>query len=214
MIVPIVEGFGEETAVPLLVRRWLERRRYDCYFDLPPLAINAKGSGRLKAAYDRHRHVGIEHYVEAALRSRPDAILVVLDGDDECENRTSQNGLGPTLVARARAVAPHIPLAVVVANREYEAWFLADFHSMRDRGFLPHGARLRRDIYAAPEWPRGCKGLVEKLMACGYEERVHQVKLTGGLTFSRSATRRSPSYGKLLRDLERLTSEARTRRAA
>ena len=213
-IVPIVEGFGEEKAVPLLVSRWLARRRFDRHFEVPGLAINAKGCGKLKAAYDPARHLGIEHYVEAALRNGPDAILVVLDADDECLAISGAGGLGPTLLGRARAVAAHLPLAVVIANREFEAWFLADFFSMRGRGFLPPTSRLAGTVCFAPETPGDCKGVVGRLMGCKYEPRVHQEQLTQGMTFSRRAAGRAPSYGKLLRDLDRLTREARARRAA
>lgn len=211
-IVPIVEGHGEERAVPCLIRRWLRHRRLHRTFVVPDLAINAKGSGRLKAAYDRMRHIGIEHYISAALGYRPDAIVVVLDADDECLARLPGNELGPELLARARAVANDTPLAVVVANREYEAWFLASLTSIRAAGLLPNHTRLPNPL--APENPRNCKGLIAELLDCPYEETVHQLALTRGLTFSPRAQFRSPSYGKLLRDLERLSNEARRFRNA
>ena len=211
-IVPIVEGHGEERAVPCLIRRWLRHRRLHRYFVVPDLAINAKGSGRMKAAYDRMRHIGIEHYISAALRYRPDAIVVVLDADDECLVRPPGNGLGPELLGRARAVANDTPLAIVVANREYEAWFLASLTSIRAAGLLPSHTRLPDPL--APEGPRDCKGLITKLLDCPYEETVHQLALTRGVTFSPRAKFRAPSYGKLLRDLERLVREARKFRSA
>jgi len=208
-IVPIVEGHGEERAVPCLLQRWLRHREIQKYFEIPDLAINAKSCGRLKAAYDKGRHIGIEHYIIAALRNKPDAILIVLDADDECLNRGHGNGLGPELLLRAKAVAPHVPLAVVIANREYEAWFLASLTSIRAKSLLPNNTRLQFNGPLNPESPRDCKGLIAKLMGCRYEETVHQLKLTKGLTFSPRAKYRSPSYGKLLRDLERITREAR-----
>lgn len=208
-IIPIVEGHGEEKAVPCLLQRWLEHRKFHKYFEIPDLAINAKSCGRLKAAYDNVRHIGIEHYIIAALRNKPDAILVVLDADEECLNRGQRNGLGPELLARAKAVAPNVPLAVVVANREYEAWFLASLTSIRAAGLLPNNTWLQVQGNLNPELPRDCKGLIAKLMGCRYEETVHQLKLTKGLTFSPRTKYRSPSYGKLLRDLERITHEAR-----
>ncbi|WP_295432656.1 hypothetical protein [uncultured Thiodictyon sp.] len=146
-----------------------------------------------------------------ALTLRPAAILVVLDADDECQVRSSGDGLGPALLARARTVAPDMPLAVVIANREYEAWFLASLTALRAAGLLPSD-RLPDPL--RPEVPRDCKGLIERLLGCSYEERVHQLRLTGGLTFSPGAAARSASYGKLLRDLDRLTREARSRRTA
>lgn len=207
-IVPVVEGYGEERSVPCLIRRWLRHRRLNQFFEVEDLAVNAKGCGNLKAAYDGARHIGIEHYIEAALRRRPDAILVILDADDECMNRGPGNGLGPALLARARNVASHVPLAVVVANRAYEAWFLASLTNIRAAGLLPKGTRIPGVL--VPESPRNCKGLIADLMCCRYEETAHQLKLTGGLSFSPRVKHRSRSYGKLMRDLERLTHEARS----
>jgi len=206
-IMPIIEGHGEEKAVPCLIRRWLRHRQWHKFFDVPDTAINAKGCGKLKAAYNRKRHLGIEHYIETALRNKADAILVVLDADDECVNRGPNNGLGPELLTRAQNVASHVPLAVVVANREYEAWFLASLTSFRAMGLLRRKVRLPGRI--VPESQRDCKGLIANLMGCKYEEKVHQLALTCGLTFSPRTKYRSPSYGKLLRDLERLTRQAR-----
>lgn len=208
-IIPIVEGHGEERAVPVLLRRWLRFRNFDRHFEVPERAINAKGSGRLKAAFVRERHVGIEHYIEAALRNHPDAILVVLDADDECEGRTTRPQLGPELLARAKEVASTVPVAVVVANREYEAWFLAALRSLRARGFLPPRGDTPDPVDA--EMLRDCKSRIGKLMGCAYEETVHQLELTHSLGFSQGLCSRSPSYAKLLRDLDRLTREARRR---
>lgn len=210
-IIPIVEGYGEERAIPCLIRRWLQHRQWHRYFDVPDKAINAKGCSRLKSPYNRERHLGIEHYIQAALRGRPDAILVVLDADQECIQRDPGNGLGPELLARAKAVAPHVPLAVVVANPEYEVWFLASLTSIRASGLLPaDSSRIPLDI-ADYESRSGCKGVIEKILRCPYEETVHQLMLTKGLTFSHRAGFRSPSYGKLLRDLERLVKETRSK---
>ena len=208
-IIPIVEGYGEERAVPCLIRRWLHHRRWHQSFEVPETAINAKGCSKLKSPYDRKRHLGIEHYIEAALRGRPDAILVVLDADQECIHRGPGNRLGPELLARAKAIAPHVPLSVVVANPEYEVWFLASLTAIRSSGLLPADSpRIPFDI---PDYESrsGCKGVIAEILGCPYEETVHQLKLTKGLTFSQKSRYRSPSYGKLLRDLERLVKEIR-----
>lgn len=209
LIIPIVEGHGEERAVPCLIRRWLRFRNFHRHFEVAERAINAKGSGRLKAAFDGGRHVGIEHYVKAALRNHPDVILVVLDADDECARRMTGPQLGPELLARAQAVAATVPVGVVVANREYEAWFLASLRSIRRAGLLPPRGNARDP--RAIETVRDCKGRIGELMGRSYEETVHQLELTRGLSFSQISRSRSRSYDKLLRDLERLTAEVRRR---
>lgn len=207
-IIPIVEGHGEERAVPNLIKRWLRHRRFHPFFDVPDFAINAKGCGKLKAAYDRQRHLGIEHYVSAALKGRPDAIVIILDADDECRRRDPGNGLGPELLARAREVAPHLPLAVVAAHPEYEAWFLASLTRIRSAGLLPPNSPRINGILR-PESHGGCKRLIADLLCAPYEETVHQNMLTQALTFSPRVRTRSPSFGKFLRDMERIVQDAR-----
>lgn len=210
-IIPIVEGHGEEEAVPLLLARWLRLRRFDRYFEVRQTAVNAKGSSRLKAPYNPARHLGIEYWVEVALRDNPDAIVVVLDSDDECLAPSASGGVGPRLLQRARAVT-HLPIGVVVANREYEAWFLASLTTLRARGHFAPGVRLKHPVQ--PEVPRDCKGLIASLMGVPrYEERVHQRQLTESMSLSAGVARRAPSFGKLLRDLERVTRETRQRSA-
>jgi hypothetical protein len=65
---------------------------------------------------------GIERAVSAAaLRVRSSGgVLVLLDADDDCPAE-----YGPALLARAKAARPDKQVAVVLAMREFEAWFLA-----------------------------------------------------------------------------------------
>lgn len=209
-LVPIVEGHGEVRAVPILAYRWLHQRGMVGEFFLPDLAINAKGCGNLKAPYDPRAHRGIEHYVERALRARPAAILAILDADDECLKRGPERRLGPELLARARAVAGDVPVGVVVANRELEAWFLADLPSLCRSGAVPEGPET--EAAKDPEARAGCKAAMGRLLGESYEPTVHQPELARALSFSQEARALSPSYDKLARELERLTAEARRRR--
>lgn len=211
-LVPIVEGFGEEQAMPVLIRRWLRHRRFDQWFEVPDLAVNAKGCGRLKAPFDAQRHVGIEHYVRAALNGKPDAILAVLDGDNECLQRSKGQGLGPELLARARRIAGAVPVSVVVANRTYEAWLLAGRTALHRSRLVRADAPLRTVTW--PEVPSSNKGflndcLLEKERA--YSPPVHQPALTEVMSFSPGSQKRSPSLAKLLRELSSLATAARRR---
>lgn len=210
-IVPIVEGFGEAEAVPILVRRWLAHRRFDRWFDVPERAINAKGCGKLKAPHDPWRHLGIEHYVAAALRGGPDAILVILDADKECLHRPRGQGLGPELLMRARRVAGDIPVSVVVANRTYEAWLLAGKAALARCPLILDSASLR-DI-DDPEARAGAKEVMGGYIGEVYSPPLHQPQLTEAMSFSQGSRARAPSLDKLLRELDRLTIKARQRRS-
>jgi hypothetical protein len=209
-ILAIVEGHGEQRAVPTLLRRWFQYRRFRD-FETPDLAIRAPGSGALKCPHDADDELGIEYYVEMAARERPDGILIILDADDECQERArtpSRLGLGPELVQRARAVARHIPIQVVVANREYESWFLSALASLRRAGYIPPGSRLPTPL-SEVESIRDCKKRITQLLDRPYEETIDQSDFTGALPFTASMARRSRSYRKLLKALEELTRAAR-----
>lgn len=208
-IVAIVEGHGDQHAVPVLLGRWFHHRRYR-NFDTPDLAVRAAGVGALLADFDEDAHRGVEHYVRIALAFGPDAILVVLDADDECLARDGQpvdEHLGPVLLRRARSAAPHVPTGVVVANREYEAWFLAGLDRLRRVGLIPCGG-VPRNV----ESIRDCKGRLQAFLGRRYEETVDQARLTAGLPFTAAMRRRSRSFGKLLRELEGLAKAARRAR--
>jgi len=209
-ILAIVEGHGEQTAVPALLRRWFQHRRFR-NFETPDLAIRASGSGALKCSHDADDELGIEYYVEMAARERPDGILVMLDADDECLERArtpSRPGLGPELLQRARAVARHIPIEVVVANREYEVWFLASLASLRRAAHVPRGSRLPTPL-SEIETIRDCKKRMTHLLGRPYEETTDQASFTEALSFAPAMEERSRSYRKLIKALNALTRAAR-----
>ena len=144
---------------------------------------------------------------------RPDAIAVIRDADED-----APEVLGPSLLARARSVVPsNYPIAVVVAKGEYEAWFLAAFPGSRFRAGLTarrytltrQSLPPRTDVEAIAD----CKGYVADLIGVKkYEPTIHQPALTEILPFTTAMTRRSPSFGRLLTELNSLMGQARRRR--
>jgi hypothetical protein len=212
-IIAIVEGHGEQTAVPELLRRWFKHRRFR-NFETPELAIRASGAGALKCPHDAEHELGIEYYVEMAARAQPDGILVMLDADDECIERAKQSSrakLGPELLERARKVARHIPIEVVVANREYEAWFLAGLSNLRRAGKVPRTGRFRVPP-GGIEGIRNCKKPLAELLGRPYEETTDQRDFTQALPFTPAMAGRSRSYRKLLKALDELTQAVRRAR--
>jgi len=184
-IVPIVEGHGDVEAVPVLLRRL------------------AAATGRLAnimrpIRQPRSRLVkpdGLERAVElAALKGGADgAILVVLDADDDCAAQ-----LGPRMLAWAMAARADRAIAVVLAVREFEAWFLAAADSLRVAGKLPAATTPPSD----PEAIRDAKGWLSRCLARRYDEPVDQPAFAA--LFDLTAARRCASFDKLVRDVERL----------
>ncbi|MHC4504833.1 MAG: DUF4276 family protein [Planctomycetota bacterium] len=190
-IVPIVEGHSEVQSVPLLVRRIL----HDC---LQVHDIDVARPFRVK----RNRVVKegvLERAVQQALRDRDSArcVLVLLDADDDCPGE-----LGPSLSERCRE-ATTLPTAVVLANRELEAWFLGAKESLR-------GTRGIRDDACAPENPESIRGAKERLTGNMVDRRYlavdDQAALAERMDIA-AARRRCPSFDKLVRDVERLVHD-------
>jgi hypothetical protein len=85
---------------------------------------------------------------------------------------------------------------VVMANREYEAWFLASIEALRGKSGILSAAVSHPD----PESPRDAKGELELRMLHGssYSPSVDQAPLTAHLDLE-SAYRRCRSFRKLVR---------------
>ena len=212
LIAPVVEGHGEVEAVPALLNNWFRFRHFMNFRSLDK-AVRTPGARALLAPYDRERGLGIEHYVRLAAGSRPDAILVILDADDECTHRKTNKPyrpLGPELLERATGVMPHIPVGVVVVNREFESWFMAGYYRLRTKRLLPYTAHLPTDLDI--EDPRDCKGRMTQLLRREYSPTADQKEFAKRITFRIYMRKKSGSFDKLVRELERLAAQARLRR--
>lgn len=161
VIASIVEGDGEVAALPILLRRVGEWQSPDKSFNvLPPIRVRRD---RFLNREDEFRRMLL---LAAAKCGESGWILVLLDADDDCPAE-----LGAQILARARGIVPHRSVSVVLANREYEAWFLASAESLHGcRGFV---FDFPRNFDA--ERPRNAKGWIGERMAFGtYRETTDQ----------------------------------------
>lgn len=175
-LVPIVEGHAEVHSIPVLMRR---------------LGIDVAKPFRVK----RNLVVKpgeLERALSFTLRDRANvsAVLVLLDADDDCPAE-----LAPQLLERCSHVTD-VPVSVVFAVRELEAWFLGGIESLRGQ----RGIRDDATYDADPEAPRGAKERLEGLMRGTYVDVVDQPALMAALGVE-AARQRCPSFDKLLRDL-------------
>ncbi len=162
-IQPIVEGDGEVGAVPILLRRLVAAAK--AY----PLDVNLPIR---RSRTDLVREDGVRDAIRLA-RKKPDcaAILIMFDSDDDCPK-----GLAPEVQTWAQAAASPIPCYVVMATREYEAWFLATIESLQEA----RGIRADAISHPDPESPRGAKEELRKRMTPNrkYTEKADQPALT------------------------------------
>lgn len=191
----IIEGDGERDALPILLRRVIQAIDPAHYVQFPRPFRRPRG--QLKR---QHRITEAVDFVRRTL-TPPCAILILLDADDDCPAE-----LGPQILAWASAAHGGVPMSVVVANREYEAWFLAAAETLRGhRG-------LSQDLSSPPN-PEGISGAKEWLalhMPRGqpYSPTPHQASFSALMDLE-MARRRAPSFDKLCRDVRRLVDALR-----
>jgi hypothetical protein len=121
-------------------------------------------------------------------------VLILLDADDDCPAAKA-----PEILERALAVLSHRRLSVVLAQREYEAWFIAAASSINgQRGFQCAAG----EAPPAPEGIRDAKGWLGERMVGSYHERMDQPAFSARLDLA-LAHERSRSFRKLCREWRR-----------
>lgn len=157
-IQPIVEGHGEVEAVGVLLRRL--RDLEGAFFQVEILRPIRRSRSEI---VEESRLAKLIRTVLLTIDCN--AFLILLDGDDDCPR-----DLAAQLQARATAEAGGLPCAVVVAQREFEAWFLAALESLQG---LRH-VRADAAFHPNPESVRGAKERLEAVMDRRYSETKDQ----------------------------------------
>jgi len=123
---------------------------------------------------------------------------VMLDADDDCPRE-----LGPDLKARA-AASVGCPVEVILAKREFEAWFLGSVESLRGYRGIGADAASPPDV----ETIRGAKERLTSLMLGGrtYLPIDDQPAMAERFDMDRAAAN-SPSFRRLLEKVQRLLAE-------
>lgn len=194
MIQPIVEGHGEVTAVPLLIRRVVAAYAPDAYAEVAK-PIRVKRDALVQAG-------GIENAIDLAARQTGpgDSILVLLDADKDCPFE-----LAADLAERARKRRSDRTIRVVVAKCEFEAWFLAAARSLAGRRGFPQDLSPPTN----PESVRDAKGWLSDRTQLGqsYKPTVDQAALAQAFDLE-LAQDGSRSFRKFVKDVLELARSA------
>jgi hypothetical protein len=193
-VAAIVEGDGEVVALPILLRRLGDWQTPDIVIQaLPPIRVRRDRFLNRDEEFRRH-------LLLAAAKCGEDGwILVLLDADDDCPAILARE-----ILERAHCCVPHRRVSVVLANREYEAWFIAAAESLNgQRGFTFDPADV-----IAPELPRDAKGWIKAHIASGvYGETTDQPAFSARMSLEQ-AFERSRSFRKLCREWNRQVTVA------
>ena len=190
----VVEGKSEVASVPILIRR-IAAIHYPELATVIPTPIRIPRNKVFRIG-ELERAVGLA----SQNIGKQGAIFIILDSDDDCPAE-----LGPALLHRVSQVFRNVPIAVVLAKHEFEAWFLAAAASLRGR------RGLKNDLNP-PDNPEGIRGAKEWLSqrmesSRAYREVRDQPALAA--LFDIEQARRAGSFDKCYRDIVHLLDELR-----
>ncbi|MCL2117802.1 MAG: DUF4276 family protein [Planctomycetaceae bacterium] len=171
-LILMLEGQGDEAAVPGLIQRLIERHAgYDALYMGQIYRVN----GITKIAKDSGKD--FLRYMQMAIKYRDlGAVLLLLDGDAKNNpfDRTKAfcaKEVACTLakIAQEKARAGDVfSFAAVFAVQEFESWILAGHPDFRNE---MNGKNVE-------DAPRNAKGKIKELTGISYRETLNQVPLT------------------------------------
>lgn len=192
-LVCIVEGDGEDRAVPVLIRRIASQVRQGEVVGLE--MIRVRRDKFLNREEERRRVLQLA----AARTGGAGAILVLLDADDDCAAQVAA-----TILRFAAEEIGHVRCCCVLAVREFEAWFLAAARSLRGTRDLPGDLEPPAD----PESVRDAKGwLAERRTPSRYAPTIDQPAFAARFDLDQ-ARAGAPSFDKFFRDVRALVTPA------
>ncbi|WP_194835112.1 DUF4276 family protein [Nocardia sp. XZ_19_369] len=190
VIAPIVEGHGEVKAVRELISRIASN-----YFESWPVIAQPfrLDSAKMRKPEELARAI---RFQSARVEGRG-GVLVLRDGDDS--DITCPIELAAAMKPDSAIVT--VPVEIVIARQEYEAWFLAAAESLRVHSAVRDDAVAPKD----PEAKRGAKSQLEAMMVESYKETLHQAKFSAIIDLH-SACERSRSFRRMVHAVELLVS--------
>ena len=191
-IVPVVGGDGDVAALPgLLARILLENN------NRPDVLVAQGKSGVVKANGRPNLVNKLDKFLQHA-QNKPDcdAILVLLDADNDCPV-----DLGQQLSQRSEQIGTKCPVRIVCARRSYESWFLASLDTVKGKSVIPDTAALSGDAEAVPNPKQWITALLPQGQA--YKETTHQAAISSFIDLD-LAHKNSRSFRRLCHALEQL----------
>ena len=170
IIQPVVEGEGEVASVPILLRRLATEMQVHFVEIAKPIR---RSRCKITNANDMTTVVGY-----AKRLNNCGAVFYLFDADDTCPKQDAIR-----LQNLAAGLAYPLLSPLVLANKEYEAWFLADLPSYN----------------ADPDHKRGAKEELENQLGIHYNEIVDQPKYTNKMDLKKVYIR-SRSFQKLVKE--------------
>jgi hypothetical protein len=151
IVQPIVEGPGDEKAVPVLIRRIFSELIGCC----SPKVLRPYKLGRAQMVKE---HRCKNHLAISQLDVSIDHVILFLDADDDC-----CKDLHKLITDWSATTIYRTSFDIVCIEKEFECWLLAGIESLRGiRGIAPHASPPSNVNQI-----RGAKGRISDLMPSG-----------------------------------------------
>lgn len=192
-VAPIVEGYGEVAAFPILLRRIGEELLGVEYVEVLKPVRQPKSKLLKPEETKRAVKLAASKLANAPLADESLLVLLLLDADKDpaCT-------CGPQLMLWMQEGRLGVRMACVLAVMEYETWFVAAAESLSE--YLQFSVKELPDN---PEELRLGKGWIKKhYINSKYSETLDQPRMTAAMDLHK-CRQRSPSFDKLCRELEK-----------
>lgn len=169
----IVEGHGDVTSLPLLLRNISFHKGFYNFSFPHPMRF-----GEFNAMVKRDKFSNFVQYLNSD--DTIDAIIVACDADDVCPVKARQ-----ALLERIASTVHGIkkPISILLFNREYEALFLSQIDVISEKtGMLDITEAQGKKIISSSDKVRDAKGCLDALVPdLNYKEARDQEKFTAML---------------------------------
>jgi len=193
MVYPIVEGHGEVESVRILLQRiWIEELGGEHIEVLQPFRLPR---GKMVKDFDLQRAINfgaLKLQTNLMDESHP-LILLMLDADEDCPRE-----LGPSLEVKMKTMRSDVDCACIVANVEYETWFVAASRSLSEYLVDLNEEQAVR----AEQDHRRKKWIADRMKSGSYSESIDQPRFTAKMSL-KEARCNSHSFNKLCSKLVR-----------
>jgi hypothetical protein len=186
IIQPIVEGPGDEKAVPVLIRRMFS----EIIGCVNPKVLRPYKLDRSQMVKeDRCKN----HLTISQLDPSVDHVILFLDADDDCCKEIHH-----LITSWSRSTVYRTSFDIICIEKEFECWLLAGIESLRGIRSIALNASPPLNINQI----RGAKARISGFMPDGisYSETTDQAALTAKVSFDR-ITETCPSFNRLLAKL-------------
>jgi hypothetical protein len=214
-IVLFVEGEGDLTAVPALVKKLLtELGAWDCLsLDPDPFRI-----GAVTRLFEKKQENWIKKLQSAAKGGNLGGVLLLQDGDVTPKQGQPfcPRDIGRELSRHARAAGAglHFSVASVFACQEFESWLIAGIESLAgkklDNGRIEIPTNLKAPEGDLEQHPRDAKGWLNQCIPRGYNPVTDQELLTRAVDLDAIRQRNLRSFRRLESAVRQLVEAIRS----